>query len=196
MFVSTPRGFEGAPATRVLFFLMLVLPIAVSMWGFAHRLNLQIEPFILPWHQFSRLLLNQRAFVDQGSIMLAALIVYCARSIERILGTRRYVLCLVKIEALSTALTSLTLLVLYFSAGVNLNVPAGPMALMGAILSLYCRLIPSVYRFTVTGVGTFSDKVPVYLIAPLIVQTSGQLLVGSIGWLSAYILMRESIAYS
>ncbi|EJF62338.1 hypothetical protein DICSQDRAFT_58224 [Dichomitus squalens LYAD-421 SS1] len=164
-------SFEYATFTKALMFGIALTSVVAGIFDLKHYLNLQLVPHISKHHQAScywRLFVHQFACASSSDLLLTELLLYnVGIPIERGFGGVKYASFFV-ISAVTTMLVSfVTLLLCQLTAVTRTtfnNIPAGPIAIIFAVVYQYMRLVPSAYHFKVFGVG-MSDKIWVYAIA-------------------------------
>ncbi|CAE7214099.1 unnamed protein product [Rhizoctonia solani] len=157
------------------------LSLIVGLADARHYFHLQLSPHISRDHQYWRLLTNQLAFINSSELLLGQIMFYnVAVGIERTFGSHKYFSFLVAAALVSTLLNFSSLLALY-RFGLN-YIPAGPVAIIFAILYQYERIVPSAYNFRILGI-TMSNKTFTYLTAfPIIIShMPGSILVALTG---------------
>ncbi|KAF8760235.1 Rhomboid family [Rhizoctonia solani] len=119
--------------------------------------------------QYWRLLTNQLAFTNSSELLLGQIILYnVAIGIERTFGSHKYFSFLIAAALVSTLLNFSSLIALH-RFGLN-YIPAGPIAILFAIIYQYERLVPSAYNFRILGI-TMSNKAFTYLTAfPMVIS--------------------------
>ncbi|KDN48078.1 hypothetical protein RSAG8_03094, partial [Rhizoctonia solani AG-8 WAC10335] len=156
-------GFQNAPITKGLMIATGALSLIVGLADVRYYLHLQLSPHISRDHQYWRLLTNQLAFTNSSELLLGQIILYnVGVGIERTFGSHKYFSFLVAAALVSTLLNFSSLLAFY-RFGLN-YIPAGPTAILFAILYQYERVVPSAYNFRILGI-TMSNKTFTYLIA-------------------------------
>ncbi|CAE6487379.1 unnamed protein product [Rhizoctonia solani] len=174
-------GFQNAPITKGLMIATGALSLIVGLADARHYFHLQLSPHISRDHQYWRLLTNQLAFINSSELLLGQIMFYnVAVGIERTFGSHKYFSFLVAAALVSTLLNFSSLLALY-RFGLN-YIPAGPVAIIFAILYQYERIVPSAYNFRILGI-TMSNKTFTYLTAfPIIIShMPGSILVALTG---------------
>ncbi|TBU33062.1 hypothetical protein BD309DRAFT_971994 [Dichomitus squalens] len=161
-------SFEYATVTKALMFGIALTSVVAGIFDLKHYLNLQLVPHISKHHQYWRLFVHQFACASSSDLLLTELLLYnVGIPIERGFGGVKYASFFV-ISAVTTMLVSfVTLLLCQLTAVTRTtfnNIPAGPIAIIFAVVYQYMRLVPSAYHFKVFGVG-MSDKIWVYAIA-------------------------------
>lgn len=165
-------------------------PLVVSLMGVQWSLDLAVRPQLLEWHQVSRIALNPIAWTDQMSVGLGCMCLYHFRVVETMLGTRKYVRLVLKSWIASMAAVPVILLALS-TVSINVVSPPGPTALIGSLCSVYYYLVPSIYQFSVEGIGSVSDKALVYLTVMMFLRRPGDLIKFGVGWAAGLLFGRQ-----
>ncbi|KAI0722389.1 hypothetical protein C8T65DRAFT_629198 [Cerioporus squamosus] len=185
-------SFENASVTKGLMFGFALSSIAAGIFDLKHYLNLQLIPHISKHHQYWRLLVHCLACGSSSDLLLTELMLYnVGIPIERAFGGVKYASFFV-ISAVTTILASFLALLIAQITPVTRslfnNIPAGPVAIMFAVVYQYMRLVPPAYHFRVFGVG-MSDKMWAYAVALqlAVAQFPATLLPTAIGLLVGYL---------
>ncbi|KAG2174797.1 hypothetical protein INT43_005859 [Umbelopsis isabellina] len=155
-------GFYNAPVTKMISLGVGACSLLASVLNVKPYLHLQLTPHLTTHHQFWRLLVSHLAFANSSDLLFGGLIVYHMRVVERQFGTPKYVAFIAISWVLSTLL-EIGALVMLSKLGLR-SIPAGPFAILFAMLYQYHRIIPSTYKFKIFG-ATLSDKMYIYVIA-------------------------------
>lgn len=102
MFTATLAGFKDTPVTKAWICFLLVAPIVVSLLQVQYIFDLAVSPYLTVWHQWWRVPLNQSIFVNQSEIIIAILLLYNLRVIERLIGSAKFLVSTRFITALPT----------------------------------------------------------------------------------------------
>ncbi|QRW15854.1 CUE domain protein [Rhizoctonia solani] len=145
------------------------LSLVIGLADVRYYFHLQLSPHISRDHQYWRLLTNQLAFTNSSELLLGQIILYnVAVGIERTFGSHKYFSFLIAAALVSTLLNFSSLIALH-RFGLN-YIPAGPIAILFAIIYQYERLVPSAYNFRILGI-TMSNKAFTYLTAfPMVIS--------------------------
>lgn len=120
--------------------------------------------------QVWRLVTHHLAFGNASEVLLATLLLFNTSAVvERFWSSRKLAAFVVIVAALSTVLE---LVALSFRLLPSNTLPAGPFAIVFAILLQYMRAIPPVYTFRLAGV-TLTNKVVNYVIAAQLFVSQG-----------------------
>lgn len=221
-------SFTNAPVTRALVLGVVALSIAASLFDVKHYCYIVVDTHLLRYRQVWRALTYQLCYTNSSEVLFACIILYHMRVVERIWGSSKYAVrgplgalhqshhgrmpssltsrcvsqSLVLVAALSTALVPPALLVLVLrplSPGTFNYLPAGPTAVVFAVLVQYHAMVPHMYKYRVAlttnpttadePVGvTFSDKSYRYLLAGQLAlsQWPGSVLTAMVGWVIGY----------
>ncbi|CAK7222802.1 hypothetical protein SBRCBS47491_004987 [Sporothrix bragantina] len=175
-------SFTNAPVTRSLVLSLVSSSIGASIFDIKHYFYILVDPQILRYHQTWRLLTYQLCYTNSSEVLFAAMTLYQMRVVE-----------LVVPPMLLFVLRALT------NGHVN-YLPAGPTAIVFAILAQYYSIVPHRYTYRVafsskeqpaagadenfTGL-TFSDKSYRYFLAAQLAlfQWPGSILSAAVGWI-------------
>lgn len=182
--------FAGAAGTASLAGILFASTIIASLLHVPYRFDLAIDPYLSRWGQWWRLISNNLVWTDQTQLFLGLLILYNTRVIERFYGTGRWVLMIILVWLISALLTPL---LLYLVRARDFVVPSGPTVIIGALIQVYYTYVPPIYRFKVEGLGSFSDKIWVYLFVFQLLRSWGDLLKFAIGWILLSLPLINSI---
>ena len=86
-------GFTSAPVSRALLYGLVASSILVSITDAKPYLYLQVVPHLYPYKQFWRLLTWQLAHTNSTELLFAAITLYHMRVIERLWGSRKFMVC-------------------------------------------------------------------------------------------------------
>lgn len=223
--------FLSTPVTSTALLALLLATVLTSLLSLRPHLHLQLTPHLLQDHQFSRLLLFQTAYTNSSELLFASLIIYHLRLLERAFGSRKF-LSLVLYSWAVTSGVIVGLLVIVGGISQRLlgpldsdsdggwnYVPAGPTAILFALLANWREVIPPVYKFSIAlpgGAGggggggdgdpngssatspaagevTLSDKSFTYLLSLqlFLSQTPGSAVCAAVGWVVGYLWRLE-----
>lgn len=134
------------------------------------------------------------------------ILLYNLRTVERLLGSRKYLSLVIVLFALSVLTVPLVLLFAYSIFGISPVMRASQSAVVIGLISLYHSLVPVVYKFRVSPSSpnedssngrpfntlTFSDKDFLYFFAfQLALFFSGGLLYSTVGWVTCKLVYAE-----
>ncbi|KMP01577.1 hypothetical protein CIHG_05965 [Coccidioides immitis H538.4] len=179
-------GFSNATLTKYTLVFIVSSSIAVSIADTKYLFYIQVVPHLWSYWQWWRVLIWQ-----------ACMVLYNLRVVERLWGTRKLASFIVSTLPYTTLLPPLLLSLLLRPLTLNtLNyLPAGPTAILFALLAQYHAAIPTTYKYhisTSTGASNsqaltlrFSDKSTVYFLAfqLSLSQFPHSLLPAAVGWI-------------
>nr|KMM64887.1 hypothetical protein CPAG_01239 [Coccidioides posadasii RMSCC 3488] len=179
-------GFSNATLTKYTLVFIVSSSIAVSIADTKYLFYIQVVPHLWSYWQWWRVLIWQ-----------ACMVLYNLRVVERLWGTRKLASFIVSTLPYTTLLPPLLLSLLLLPLTLNtLNyLPAGPTAILFALLAQYHAAIPTTYKYhisTSTGASNsqaltlrFSDKSTVYFLAfqLSLSQFPHSLLPAAVGWI-------------
>ena len=149
MSIQAPVGLLRFPVTKLCLLTDSVLPILASVSGYKYIFLAQYDPFISTYHQYYRLALFQLCPLNESDVILLFLIWYHFRSLERLMGSRKYLSVLSLAYLYTTGiLVTLNLLVNAVSPWSLWNrYPSGALPLVLAMFHLYKRYTPQIYEW-------------------------------------------------
>ncbi|GAA5924655.1 uncharacterized protein JCM15063_005700 [Sporobolomyces koalae] len=140
----------GAPVSKGLITLLCACSLLAAITTTQHYFNVPFagHPHISRDHQYWRFATRWFIWTNSSEILLSVLILwYASLEVERIWGSRKFASFLVVTAVLSSFFEVLAL-VLFSRSGLH-TLPAGPFALVFAIVYQCNRLVPSLYTFEV-----------------------------------------------
>lgn len=208
-------GFTNASASKFLVVSVVASSLLASVTDSKHLFWLAIRPHIIDYRQFWRFLTWQACYTNSTEVLFAGLTLYQLRVIERLWGWRKFTVCLrstgilkrkmliVRKSFLLVALVYTTFLpplvlaiiVRPLSWGYINYLPAGPTAIVFALLAQYHAAIPYEYKYRISATNTMpnsglnlTSKTTSYLLPMQLAlsQLPGSAIVAGIGWLVGY----------
>ncbi|EER23505.1 hypothetical protein CPC735_048750 [Coccidioides posadasii C735 delta SOWgp] len=203
-------GFSNATLTKYTLVFIVSSSIAVSIADTKYLFYIQVVPHLWSYWQWWRVLIWQMCYTNSTEVLQACMVLYNLRVVERLWGTRKLASPLqakspltlrqsfiVSTLPYTTLLPPLLLSLLLLPLTLNtLNyLPAGPTAILFALLAQYHAAIPTTYKYhisTSTGASNsqaltlrFSDKSTVYFLAfqLSLSQFPHSLLPAAVGWI-------------
>ncbi|KAF2277092.1 uncharacterized protein EI97DRAFT_432708 [Westerdykella ornata] len=142
-------GFTNAPVSQFLVFSVVIFALIASLTDTRYYLHIQIVPHIWHYGQFWRFLTWQLCHTDSTGVLFAALSFYNLRVIERLWGSRKFASFLLATLPYTTLLPPLLLTFVFrpLTFGWMNYLPAGPTAIIFALLANYYAAIPTTYRY-------------------------------------------------
>lgn len=177
-------GFAHAPVTRLLIVSLITTSVLATLSDTKHYFPIT-APYLLRYNQWWRLLTWPLAYLNSSELLFGTVTLYQLRVIERLWGSAKFAVRALRSVDVAprrtdladlavkrgqsflagtfayTALLSplVVLLVLRpLSLGKVSLLPAGPTALIFAVLAQYHAAIPYTYRYRVTATGSGSDS--------------------------------------
>jgi hypothetical protein len=212
-------GFADAPVSRSLVYGLVGASILVSITDVKHYFYIQVDPHLWRYHQIWRILIYQFCYTNSTEVLFAAMTFYNMRVIERLWGSRKYAVRPSRMRFISGVTTD-EMIVFHPSSlrahhihhsrparsplpALSFNtfnyLPAGPTAIIFAVLAQYHAAIPHVYKYRIAAssspptsgpfIGvTLSDKSYTYLPALQLSlsQFPGSFLCAVVGWIVGY----------
>lgn len=174
----TTQSLTHTPTTRLLLFSSISFSLLTSILDLKHYAPIKPSPHLWPYLQLSRLLTYQLASTSSTEVLLAAVLLYQFRVLERLWGTRKYTSFLLVCWTCLTVLTPLLVLLLKLGTlGWYNYLPSGLTGLVFATMAAWSEEVPLLYRYKIlTGVEedvrdarakgvVFSDKSATYFLA-------------------------------
>ncbi|KAK3676078.1 hypothetical protein LTR78_004270 [Recurvomyces mirabilis] len=202
-------GFTNAPISQALVAAVVLLPFLATLADAKYYLWLEVRPHLLDYHQFWRLFTWPLCYTNSTEVLFAAMTFYQLRVIERLWGSRKFASFILSTLPYTTLLPPilLTLIIRPLSFGRINYLPAGPTAIVFALLAQYHAAIPYIYKYRLSGTlpapgspqagreygMNLTSKSTSYLL-PLqlaLSQLPGSALVAAIGWLVGFAYRRE-----
>ena len=87
-------GFANAPVTQVLVFWVVAASVFATVSDTKYYFHLQIDPHLLQWRQFWRLLIWQTCYTNSTEVLFAAMTFYHLRVVVRLWGCRKFAVSL------------------------------------------------------------------------------------------------------
>ncbi|KAK4052145.1 hypothetical protein OIV83_002439 [Microbotryomycetes sp. JL201] len=160
-------SFEGAPVTRGLIVAVCGVSIAAAVVSRQYLFDVPLVPHLTRDHQLWRLALHHLAFTNSSDLFVSVLLLYYTSvPVERNFGSHKFASFLVVIAGLSTTL-ELVALLLGFRLGFT-SIPAGPFAIVFAIIFQSTRQVPTLFYWKLFGVEV-TNRIARYI---LLVQAS------------------------
>ncbi|SPO05674.1 uncharacterized protein DNG_08361 [Cephalotrichum gorgonifer] len=154
-------SFTNAPVTRSLVVGLVGTSMAATLFDAKHYFYIFADSHIWRHHQLWRTLTYQLCFVNSSEVLFACATLYQMRVVERMWGSRKFASFLI-VTSLFTAVIPPLLITLLQPLTSNLfnYLPAGPTALIFALLAQYHAIIPHVYRYHVATTSSSPSPSP------------------------------------
>ncbi|KAF2400946.1 hypothetical protein EJ06DRAFT_509928 [Trichodelitschia bisporula] len=154
-------GFNSAPVSKVLVFWVVASSIVASITDTKYYFYIQIVPHLWGWGQYWRLLAWQTCYTNSTEVLFAATTFYNLRIIERLWGSRKFASFLLLALPYTLLLPPLLLSLLRpLTLGHANYLPAGPTALLFALLAQYHAAIPASYQYRIGTSAAAADRTP------------------------------------
>jgi len=213
-------GFKYTPISQLLVLLVVVASILASITDTKYYFYIQVVPHLWVWRQFWRILVWPICYTNATEVLFAALTFYYLRIVERLWGSRKFASFIILTLPYTVLIPPflLALVLRPLTLGHVNYLPAGPTAILFAILAQYHAAIPSTYRYRIgmtasppasssntaqsaaaqftalrNGTVTFTSKTLIYVI-PLqlaLSQFPSSLLPAAVGWAVGYAYRNE-----
>ncbi|EFR03771.1 hypothetical protein MGYG_06771 [Nannizzia gypsea CBS 118893] len=191
-------GFTNAPVTKLALVFIIASSIIVSIADAKYLFYIQVNPHIWQYNQLWRFLIWPLCYTNSTEVLLAGMVIYTLRVIERLWGSRKFASFIISTLPLTTILPPLVLTLIARPLSLNTlnHLPAGPTAILFAILAQYHATIPTTYKYRLltssSGASgsaiTFSDKSTIYFLALQLSlsQLPHTILPAFVGWVIGY----------
>lgn len=180
------RGFTNTPVSKIICILSTIFALTLSVLRWKYYVNLSIDPFIIEYNQYWRLITYQLSVINESDYLLCIILWFHYKNLERFYGSKKY-LTLISIFALynslvciiSMSIGQLVVNLLYFAVDTyifnrdNVNVPIfryrdtifnnvipGPLGIISSLYICYGSYIPVSYHFKIllTSPSTEEDN--------------------------------------
>lgn len=159
-------GFTNTPITKFLCITTTAGALALSIFGLKHYVRFELDPFIIEYGQYWRVLLHQMAVVNESDYMLAVVLLFHYKTLERFYGSNKY-LSLITFFAFYNGLVTLLVMalgnivvaglhwalrgrgLLDFSTSIFNEVAPGPLGIISSLYMCYAANIPVSYHFKI-----------------------------------------------
>lgn len=201
MFASTASGFADTPVTKLWIYFSLCMPIFVSLAESQYLFDLAIDPQLLKWGQWWRLITNQLIYTNQSEALLSTMLIYNMRVVERFYGTRKYLSFVLLTFIFSCFAVPVLCYLVSCTPFITIGtISPGQTSTICAALYSYHTLVPVVYRFQISPLGSqpkwgLSDKAFVYIIALQLIAFHGldSPIAAGLGWTFAALVQNDII---
>ncbi|EDN03668.1 predicted protein [Histoplasma mississippiense (nom. inval.)] len=190
-------GFTNAPISKYGMVFIIASSIVVSIADVKYLLYIQVVPHLWKYWQLS--------YTNSTEVLFGALLIYQLRVIERLWGSRKFGSFLISTLPYTALLPPLILSFLLRPLSLNtLNfLPAGPTAILFALLVQFYSAIPPAYKYRIAAPTTtafassptattpsisVSDKSTTYLLGAQLAlsQFPHSLVPAAVGWAVGY----------
>ncbi|KAK2755970.1 hypothetical protein FQN54_005767 [Arachnomyces sp. PD_36] len=146
-------GFTDAPVTKYAIVSLVVSSIAVSLGDVKYLFYIQVVPHLWRYAQVWRLVVWQTCYTNSTELLFAAMMLYHLRIIERLWGSRKLASFILSTLPFTTFLPPLLLAFVVRPLSFNtINyLPAGPTAIIFALLAQYYAAIPHTFRYKISS---------------------------------------------
>ncbi|KAK6435423.1 hypothetical protein LTR95_008393 [Oleoguttula sp. CCFEE 5521] len=200
-------GFTNAPVSQALVVATVAGAIVASLTDTKYFLWIEVRPHLLDYLQYWRLLTWPLVFTNSTEVLFGTMTLYQLRVIERLWGSRKFASFIVSTYIYTALIPPVLLAVIIrpLSFGRVNYLPAGPTALIFALLAQYHATIPYSYKYRLSSnvASTTSDgqahgllltsKATSYLL-PLqlaLSQLPGSAIAAGVGWILGFAYRRE-----
>ncbi|THX27467.1 hypothetical protein D6D12_05480 [Aureobasidium pullulans] len=199
-------GFSNAPLSKYLVMAVVAASLLASITDSKHLFWIMVKPHISDYRQLWRCMTWPLLYTNSTEVLFSAMTLYQLRIIERLWGSRKFASFLISTLPYTVLLPPLLLIVVIRPLSLfNINyLPAGPTAIIFALLAQYHAAIPYMYKYqlsasdnsspsTTSSAINLTSKSTSYLL-PLqlaLSQLPGSAIVAAVGWLVGYAYRRE-----
>ncbi|KAH3673754.1 hypothetical protein WICPIJ_009665 [Wickerhamomyces pijperi] len=195
-----PSGFRSLPISKILIVLTATIPLISSLASIKYLYYLSLSPFISEYQQYWRILSSQISFINESEVLLAVVLLYQFRAVERFISSYRYLSMITVFWCYNSLL--ITLLIgtdLYLNRlGLFIPVdkfPSGPFAIITGLYAIYKAYIPVTYTFDIYHTEnykiTLNDQILVNLLTLQLTLSQGwcSIWTGFMGYTVAWLVI-------
>lgn len=165
------RGFNNTPVSKTICIVSTLVALGLSIFQMKHYVRLSIDPYILEYAQYWRVLTYEMSVINESDYMLCVLLWFQYKNLERFYGSRKYV-SLIVVFALYNSIVCFLVMSLG-QLGVNFavylvsliasggkgdieynttvfnQVALGPLGILSSLYICYGANIPTSYKFKI-----------------------------------------------
>ncbi|CUM45075.1 unnamed protein product [Debaryomyces fabryi] len=165
------RGFSNTPVSKTICIVSTLVALGLSIFQMKHYVRLSIDPYILEYSQYWRVITYEMSVINESDYMLCVLLWFHYKNLERFYGSRKYA-SLIVVFALYNSLVCFIVMSLG-QLGVNLavylissianggkgdiaynttvfnQVALGPLGILSSLYICYGANIPTSYKFKI-----------------------------------------------
>ncbi|KAK6455687.1 uncharacterized protein RJT20DRAFT_49135 [Scheffersomyces xylosifermentans] len=169
--ITPIRGFTNTPISRSICIITTLVAISLSILQLKHLVKLSIDPYIIEYSQYWRILTYQLSVINESDYLLVVILWFHYKNLERFYGSRKYFSIIVIFAVYNSAACFLfmsigqlflyyivylaksvilkqTEPVVYQSLFFNEIVP-GPLGIVSSLYICYGTYIPVSYHFKI-----------------------------------------------
>lgn len=166
------KGFNDTPVTRTICVVSTLAALLLSILTLKHYVHLELNPHIVEYAQYWRVLTYQLCCVNESDFALSTFLWFYFKNLERFYGSRKYLLIISVVYVANMIAVFLTMClgqvaihtVAYILRGfISPLIPAGgpigptmfnsvtpgPLAMLSLLYVLYGKYIPVLYQFKI-----------------------------------------------
>ncbi|KAK6461719.1 hypothetical protein DFJ63DRAFT_319967 [Scheffersomyces coipomensis] len=174
------RGFTNTPVTKVICIITTILALSISVLQLKPYLRLSIDPYIIEYFQYWRILNYQISVVNESDYLLVILLWFHFKNLERFYGSRKYFSIIILFTLYNAAFCFIFMsfaqlglyYILYILKSVIFNIPPndnqyqslifneiipGPLGILSSLYVCYGTFIPVSYHFKILLSKPFSS---------------------------------------
>lgn len=167
--ITPIKGFVNTPVTKKVVIFSTIAAILVSVFQIKYLFTLSIDPLILEYNQFWRIVTFQLSVINESDYLLTMLLWFQFKNLERFYGSQKY-LSLILILSIYNAVVTFLVMSLgqllinfidyfiltifklngyaYFTTILNSVIP-GPIGLLSSLYICFGTYIPISYQFKI-----------------------------------------------
>ncbi|KAL6453084.1 DSC2 DSC E3 ubiquitin ligase complex subunit 2 [Candida maltosa Xu316] len=84
------RGFTNTPVSRAICILSTIIPISLSVLSIKYLVKFAIDPYIIQYNQFWRIITYQLSVINESDYLISVLLWFQFKVLERFYGSRKY----------------------------------------------------------------------------------------------------------
>lgn len=163
------RGFVNMPVTKNICIFTTVSALLISILQIKYILKLSIDPFILEYNQYWRIITFQLSVINESDYLLCIILWFHFKNLERFYGSNKYLSLIIIFALYNCVLLFMTMslgqllinfidyllikflklgIYKYFTTFLNTVAP-GPLGILSSLYVCYGSVIPSSYQFKI-----------------------------------------------
>lgn len=163
------KGFVNTPVTKNICLIATVLAVLISIFQIKHYFQLSIDPYILEYNQYWRVISYQVSVSNESDYMLTILLWFHFKTLERFYGSNKYLSLILVLALYNLVITFMvmslgqllinfidyTILAVlkiksysYFKTILNTITP-GPLGILSSLYICFGKVIPISYQFKI-----------------------------------------------
>lgn len=172
------KGFINTPVTKTICVFVTILAVMISIFQIKYLFQISIDPYILEYHQYWRLITYQISVSSESDYLLSILLWFHFKTLERFYGSNKYLSLIIILAIYNIILTFLTMslgqllinfidyLILtlfhlkpfnYFTTFLN-SITPGPLGVLSSLYICFGKVIPNSYQFKILLSNPFQQN--------------------------------------